>query len=60
MFAFVLQVQSRICKTYQTQIRFKLENLFPGLSLVPMQMTRGLISKVSFRTNGANYTWFHF
>ena len=24
-----------------------------------MHMTRGLISKVRIRTNGANYTWFH-
>ena len=60
MFVFVLQVQSKIYKRYQTQIRFKLENLFPGLSLVSMHLTSGLKSKVSIRTNGANYTWFHF
>ena len=60
MFVFDLQIQSKIYKTYQTQIRFKLENLFPGLSLVSMHLTSGLISKVSIRTNGANYTWFHF
>ena len=59
MFVLVLQLQSNINKTYQTQIRFKEENLVPGLSLVPMHLTSGLISKVSIRTNGANYTWFH-
>jgi len=59
MFVLVLQLQSKINKTYQTEIRFKEQNLFPGLSLVPMHLTSGLISKVSIRTNGANYTWFH-
>ena len=34
-------------------------NLFPGLPLVSMHLTSGLISKVSIRTNVANYTWFH-
>ena len=59
MFVLVLQLQSKINKTYQTHIRFKWENLFPGLSLVSMHLTGGLISKVSIRTNGANYIWFH-
>ena len=31
MFVFVLQVQSKIYKTYQTQIRFKLENFSSSL-----------------------------
>ena len=59
MFVLVLQLQSKINKTYQTQIRFKEENLFPGLSLVLMHWTSGLISKLTIRTNGANYTWFY-
>ena len=61
MFVLVLQLQSKINKTYQTHIRFKWENLFPGLSSwsVSIHLTGGLISKVSIRTNGANYTWFH-
>ena len=59
MIVLVLQLQSKTNKTYQSQIRFKVENLFPGLPLVSMHLTSGLISKVSIRTNGANYTWFH-
>ena len=60
MFVLVLQLQSnKINKPYQTQIRFKEENLFPGLSLVPMHLTGGLISKLTIRTNGANYTCFY-
>ena len=58
MFVLVLQLQSKINETYQTHIRFKLENLFPGLPLVSMHLTSGLISKVRIRTNGANDTWF--
>ena len=58
MFVHVLQLQSKMNKTYQTHIRFKWENLFPGLSSVSMHLKGGLISKVSIRTNGANYTWF--
>ena len=58
MFVLVLQLQSKINKTYQTHIRFKWGNLFPGLSLVSVHsLTGGLISKVSIRTDGANYSW---
>ena len=59
MFVLVLQLQIKINKTYQTHIRFKWENLFPGLSSLSIHLTGGLISKVSIGTNGANYTWFH-
>ena len=59
MFVLVLQLQSKIDKTYQTHIRFKGENLFSGLSFVLIHLTSGLISKVSIRTNVAHYTWFH-
>ena len=59
MFVLLLQLQRKINKTYQTHIRFKLENLLAGLSSASIHLTSGLISKVSIRTNGANYTWFH-
>ena len=39
MFVLVLQLQSKINKTYQTHIRFKSENLFSGLSFVSMHLT---------------------
>ena len=58
MFVPVLQLQSKINKVYQTRIRFKMKNLFPSLPLVSTHLTIGLISKVSTRTSGANYTWF--